>query len=269
VSFTDNQPDFTWLNPYEEKTFTQYFLPYRELGVVKNASKDLLLNIDKQADNLVIKVFATSVTKDVTVVLKSTSGDLIFSETTTLSPESVYLKEVKTGADVNEPELIILDANGTELLAIRSEKAERPLPEPAKAALSPVDTPSCEQLYLTGLHLEQYRHATYNATDYYLEALRRDPSDVRNNNAMGLWLMRRGQFEKAETYFRKAIETQLQRNPNPYDGEPHYNLGLCLQYQAKYKQAYDAFYKSCWNAAMQDAGYMGCAQIFLPEKSID
>lgn len=28
--YTDNQPDFTWLQPYEEKTFTQYFMPYRE-----------------------------------------------------------------------------------------------------------------------------------------------------------------------------------------------------------------------------------------------
>jgi len=34
--FTDNQPDFTWLMPHEEKHFTQYFMPYRELGVVKN-----------------------------------------------------------------------------------------------------------------------------------------------------------------------------------------------------------------------------------------
>src|SRR5690606_32661417 len=44
--YTDNQPDFSWLNPYEEKTFTQYFLPYAELGLVKNATKDLLLNVD-------------------------------------------------------------------------------------------------------------------------------------------------------------------------------------------------------------------------------
>ena len=32
--YTENQPDFAWLMPYEEKLFTQYFLPYRELGVV-------------------------------------------------------------------------------------------------------------------------------------------------------------------------------------------------------------------------------------------
>lgn len=44
--YTENQPDFTWLMPFEEKSFTQYFLPYRELGIVKNASKDILLNID-------------------------------------------------------------------------------------------------------------------------------------------------------------------------------------------------------------------------------
>ena len=34
---------------YEEKSFVQYFLPYRELGVVKNATKDLLMNIDQDA----------------------------------------------------------------------------------------------------------------------------------------------------------------------------------------------------------------------------
>ena len=28
--YTENQPDFTWLQPYEEKSFVQYFLPYRD-----------------------------------------------------------------------------------------------------------------------------------------------------------------------------------------------------------------------------------------------
>lgn len=31
--YTDNQPDFTWLQPYEEKTFKQYFMPYKDIGV--------------------------------------------------------------------------------------------------------------------------------------------------------------------------------------------------------------------------------------------
>jgi len=256
--FTDNQPDFSWMQPYEEKTFTQYFLPYRELGVVKNASQDLLLNLDKEGDKAILKIFATSLQKKARIVLEG-----FLDETLDLSPEQVFEREIFVG---NIPfidlKLVVYSENGRELLSIKSEKTEpKPTPEAAKPAFSPEETPTCEQLYLTGLHLEQYRHATYIATDYYLEALKRDPSDVRNNNAMGLWLLRRGKFAESEKYFQTAIDTQLQRNPNPYDGEPRYNLGLALQYQDKNEVAYDAFYKSCWNAAMQDAGYFGCAQI--------
>jgi tetratricopeptide (TPR) repeat protein len=263
--FTDNQPDFSWMQPYEEKTFTQYFLPYRELGVVKNASQDLLLNLDKEGDKAIIKIFATSLHKKARIVLEG-----FLDETLDLGPEQVFEREVLVG-DVSfvDLKLMVYSENGRELLSIKSEKKElKPTPEPAKPAFSPEETPTCEQLYLTGLHLEQYRHATYNATDYYLEALKRDPSDVRNNNAMGLWLLRRGKFVDSEMYFNTAIETQLQRNPNPYDGEPRYNLGLALQYQSKDEEAYDAFYKSCWNAAMQDAGYFGCAQISCKKDNI-
>lgn len=111
------------------------------------------------------------------------------------------------------------------------------------------------------MHLEQYRHATYMPTDYYQEALNRDPSDVRNNNAMGLWLLRKGQFAKAESYLRQAVKTLTEKNPNPYDGEPLYNLGLSLKYQDKLAEAYDYFYKACWNDAWQHMSYYSLAQI--------
>src|SRR5690606_34469803 len=108
--------------------------------------------------------------------------------------------------------------------------------------------------------LEQYRHATYNPIDYYQEALRRDPKDMRCNNAMGLWLLRKAKFSEAEQYFQKAVDTLLERNPNPYDGEPLFNLGLSLKYQGKYVKTYNAFYKSTWNAAWQNTGYFHIAQ---------
>ncbi|MDR6845777.1 DUF5107 domain-containing protein [Flavobacterium granuli] len=256
--YTDNQPDFSWMQPYEEKTFTQYFLPYRELGMVKNASQDLLMNIEGDYQKAIVKIFATSKFKNVKIIVEG-----FYEETVTLSPELVFEKEINVGPTlISELKLSVYDENGKVMLSIIPQEQENKLiPEPAKPAFSPKETPTCEQLYLTGLHLEQYRHATYNAADYYLEALSRDASDVRNNNAMGLWLLRRGRFEESEKYFQEAINTHLQRNPNPYDGEPHYNLGLALKYQGKNKQAYDFFYKSCWNAAMQDAGYFACAQI--------
>ena len=107
--YTDNQPDFTWLQPYEEKTFTQYFMPYRELGVVKNASKDLLINVEREGDELVVKVFATSSCRDVEVRL-SAAGEELLSERTDLSPETVYKRRIETGAELSEVSLAVLDA---------------------------------------------------------------------------------------------------------------------------------------------------------------
>ena len=74
-------------------------------------------------------------------------------------------------------------------------------------------------------------------------------------------LLRRGRFSKAERHFKKAISTLTERNPNPYDGEPLYNLGLSLKHQGKSKEAYDAFFKATWNAAWQDASYFELAQL--------
>ncbi|MCB0752836.1 MAG: DUF5107 domain-containing protein, partial [Ignavibacteriae bacterium] len=84
---------------------------------------------------------------------------------------------------------------------------------------------------------------------------------IQNNNAMGMWLLRHGRFDLAEPYFRKAIKTITTHNPNPYDGEPFYNLGLCFFYQEKLDEAYNYFYKSIWNSAWQENGYFQLAKI--------
>ncbi len=261
--YTDNQPDFSWLQPYEEKTFTQYFMPYRELGVVKNASADLLLNVERDGGQLVVKVFATRAMDHVRVSLRGAGKELL-AETIAVSPEKVWEKRVDApGAKFSQLALELSDAaTGKCLLAWQGvEEQIKELPDPAKAAKEPCEIQTCEELFLTGQHLEQYRHATYDPTAYYREALKRDPSDIRCNNALGLWLIRHGKFEEAESYLRRAVERQLERNPNPYDGEPLYNLGLALVFQGKADEAYDNFYKACWNGAWQDAGYFALARI--------
>lgn len=269
--YTENQPDFTWLQPYEEKSFVQYFLPYRELGIVKNATKDLLMNIDQdgKSGKVNFKIFATS-EQHVCVELRDDDGTVYYSKEVTITPENIMEENVDVnGAKLSQLNLSIT-AGGRTLLTWHSEPDEvKPIPDAAEAALLPEEIKTTEQLYLTGLHLEQYRHATYNPVDYYEEALRRDPLDVRNNNALGLWYIRKGRFERAEKYLRTAVKVLMKRNPNPYDGEPIYNLGLALKYQGRTDEAYDQFYKSTWNGAWQDAGYFACAQISLMRNRLD
>ena len=142
----------------------------------------------------------------------------------------------------------------------------RPIPDAAEAALSPQETKTVDQLYLTGLHLEQYRHATWSALDYYEEALRRDPLDYRCNMQIGLWYLRRARFEKAKDYLQTAVKVQKKRNPNPYDGEALFYLGVVNKFLNRTQVAYDCFWKSTWNKAWADAGYFEAACISMADE---
>ena len=280
--YTENQPDFTWLMPYEEKQFVQYFMPYRELGVVKQASKDFILNIEETEKDACIKVLATS-KQTVQVKLCNKNGETFFDQMVTLSPEKVFEQTVDVKGSKLEDLLLAICKEqsvqasnvhsifkGAPLLFWQAEPDEiRPIPDAAEAALSPEDTKTNDQLYLTGLHLEQYRHATWSALDYYEEALRRDPNDVRCLNQTGLWYLRRGRFDKAELYLRKAVKIWQKRNPNPYDGEALFNLALTLKYQQRSNEAYELFWKSTWNKAWADAGYFEAACISVSQGRYD
>jgi tetratricopeptide (TPR) repeat protein len=261
--YTDNQPDFSWLQPGEEKSWVQYFMPYAEAGYVKNATKDAVVNVEVQNGHATIILYTTSEFKDLRIVLADSGGNVYLDDRADVSPDRVYAGSIAVG-DVPADELMftLYAPDGRRMLGYRADKPGiKPVPEPAQAADLPEDIASVEQLYLTGLHLEQYRHATYSPEDYYREALRREPGDVRCNNAMGRLFMHKGLFAEAERHFRRAVKTLTQRNPNPYDGEPFYNLGWSLRMQGKEEEAYGAFYKSVWNAAWQDAGYFALAQM--------
>ncbi|MFP5081710.1 DUF5107 domain-containing protein [Pedobacter sp. JCM 36344] len=263
--FTDNQPDFAWLKPFEEKTFTQYFLPYRELGVVKNASKNILLSLDQVDGEIVLKVFVSS--NQHLKMCTFCSGILYKEESLHLVPEDVYIIKIPVmeNRQLNDFSVSFFDDQGQAVLSYdpMDDSAEQPLPEPAKPALLPHEIENNEQLFLTGQHLEQYRHATYRPMPYYLEGIKRDPNDIRCNNAVGAWYLKRGMFQKSIIFFEKAVSTITSRNPNPYNCEPYFNLGQSHFFLNDINAAYDAFFKATWDNAFQDTAYYLIAQIDL------
>ncbi len=272
--YTENQPDFTWLMPYEEKQFVQYFMPYRDLGIVKQASKDFVMNIHEDGR---LQVYATS-KQEVEITVLTHRAQYLLRKTVTLSPEVLFDEVIDLqGHSINELSVYLSRPDVADpshrihtILAWQAEPDDiRPIPDAAEPALRPEDIKTIDQLYLTGLHLEQYRHATWSALDYYEEALRRDPMDYRCNNQVGLWYLRRGRFDKAEPYLRTAVKVLQRRNPNPYDGEPIYNLALCLKYQFRPYEAHELFWKATWNKAWADAAYFEAACISTGMRDFD
>ncbi len=254
--YADNQPDFTWLKPYEEKTFTQYFMPYKHVGRVKNATKDTSVNLELEGRNCIIKAYASGVFPQCQIKVCE-NGETIFADQADLSPTEIYDAAFTTELDsLTGCTLTITDVHGNTLVSYTAVEEElESTPDPADPLLPPSELKSTEELYLGALHLEQYRHATFSPDDYYLEGLRRDPSDIRLNNGYGLLQYRRGNFEEAVKLFKKAIEKQTWKNPNPYHGECYFNLGLALVMTGKLDEAYDAFYKATWSYETQSSGF--------------
>ncbi|RCW65871.1 DUF5107 domain-containing protein [Saliterribacillus persicus] len=268
--YTDNQPDFSWLQPYEEKSFKQYFMPYKNIGAVKNASIHAAVNleVDEALENADVFVYATSEIDEATIELKG-KDTLYLSETRSLSPTDTYHINLKLNPEekAENLRLVVRDKEGTILVAYQPERiVEDKLPDPLEPMPESEELTTTEELYLAGIHLEQYRHATFEAEGYYKEGLHRNPKDIRINVAYGRLLLRRGLFKESEKYFRKAIDSLTWRNPNPEDSEAFYQLGLALKLQGKSQDAFAHLYKSIWSANCQDKGYFALAQIACEDK---
>jgi tetratricopeptide (TPR) repeat protein len=269
--YADNQPDFSWLQPYEEKSFKQYFMPYKHIGAVKNATRDAAVNLEVHPTNhtATLSVYATALFADATIELRG-ADQTYLSETMTISPTQTFAHAIPLDPQERVTDLFVRvsTANGRELVTYRPETPEiTRLPEAAQPLPPPTEISNNESLYLAGQHLEQYRHATFTSETYYLEGLKRDPGDIRINIAYGTLLLRRGSFQEAESHFRAAIETLTRHNPNPYDSEAYYQLGVALKFQHRLDDAFAAFYKAIWSVAWQDCGYFSLAQIACEKKA--
>jgi tetratricopeptide (TPR) repeat protein len=250
--YTDNQPDFSFLQPGETKTWSQFWYPIRDIGAAQQANARAAVSFSSDK----LGVAATEVFDGAQIELLK-DGKVKESWIHDLSPAKPFTTNHSGGTGVR-----VLTKEGKEIISYTPKKLpKRELPEPAQEPIAPADIKSSDELYLTGLHLDQYRHATRKPELYWLEALKRDPSDVRCNNGLGLRSLRRGEFEKARAYFHTAVTRLTKLNPNPYDGEPYYNLGLALRFLGRDKEAYDAFYKSTWNYAWQSAAYHAIAEL--------
>jgi len=261
--YTDNQPDFSFLQPGETKSWSQYWYPIQKIGPAQKANLDAAVNLQLDKRRLRIGVAVTRSFPGAVVRLerkgRSTEWDA------DLQPGRPLIAEVPQARipwKVDETKLRVLDHDGEQIISYEPvAHVKRRVPAPATEPPAPNDIPNADELYLTGLHLDQYRHATRSPAPYWREALRRDPLDARCNNALGSWHLRRGEFAEAEAHFSRAIERLTRRNANPYDSEAYHNLGLCLRYLDRDAEAYNAFYKATWNQAWAAASYHALAEI--------
>jgi tetratricopeptide (TPR) repeat protein len=261
--FTDNQPDFGFLLPGEVRTFRQCWYPLVGVGPVQAANLDVALLLERRGEGLRLGVAATRELDGARVRLEAPEGTIL-ERTVDLAPHRPMLPvevPLPVGTRLTDLQLSVSHA-GRELIRYQPVAVRRGDPPPAASEPpEPAQIGTIEELYLTGMHLQQYRHATRRPEDHYREALRRDPGDSRTNAAMGEWHLRRGELVAAERHLRAALERLEQRNTNPRDGEASYLLGVVLRLQGRLEEADDAFGKAGWNGAFTPASDTARAEI--------
>jgi len=268
--YSDNEPDYSFIQPYESKTLKQYFYPIRGLGQLKEANTEAAASFEVTDKNVArIGLNTTSRRPNAKVLLKSGEQALL-DETVTIDPNTPYLKEVAlpAGLKAEDVRLSLLASTGEELIAYQPKpKRNTPMPPAVTAPPAPKNIKTVEELFLAGLRLDQFHHPTWDPMPYFQEALSRDPGDSRTNIAVGIIKMRQARVEEAEKFFKTALSRVTASYYRPREGEAYYYHGLALRYLGRYDEAVTDLNQATWSEGFHSAAHYQLAGIAVLQKN--
>jgi len=263
-AYSDNQPDYSWAQPYEVKVVKQYWFPIRKMDDVKYADLNGAVNLEVTDNNAVKVAINTTRRHEGAKVILKAADETVFAKTITIGPAEPFAASVELPSPVAATAmcLSLVSAEGRTLLSYRP-KVYPPTEMPASVEPPPApkDIKTIEELYLAGLRLEQFHNPKLDPMEYYTEALQRDPGDYRVNTQLGIVYCKRGMYAEAAEKLNAAVGRATKNYTSPKDGEALYYLGVALKAQHKNKEAYDAFYKATWSLAWRSAAYYALAQL--------
>lgn len=248
-TFSNNQPDYSWIFPHAVKDAKNYWYPIRDLEVVKNSTVDASVGMLMRDTKTIFFGFnTTSKFNNARLILKL--GDAILVEKTIdIDPASPFTSTYKSRKKIDEYQLFISlnDSNGIELVSYRPYKAKKTeLPNPQERVKSADEIDTLEDLYLTGRFVEQFSRPGKNPDDYYLAALDKSPKDYRSNIAMGQRRYSQMRYKEALKFLETASDKLKIKYYQPKEGELYYYKGLIQKSLGMEEEAYANFARATW-----------------------
>ncbi|HOW39720.1 MAG TPA: DUF5107 domain-containing protein [Bacteroidales bacterium] len=265
-AFSDNQPDYSWIKPYEVKTWKQYWYPIKDIKGFKYANLNGAVNLEqKEGNNIFLGYYSTQKVSKAKVILRNREK-VIFEKTMEISPAVTFTGTIKVEGQYKLTDLYteLVDTETKQVLVSYQPVEQKPageLPEEVKRPEAAEKMATVEELFLTGNRILQFYNPTLNAMDYFNEALRRDPSDIRTNIAVGTVQLKNGEYEAARSSFSKAIKRLTKDYTRPENCEALYLEGLTLKALGLYDEAADTLYRATWDYAWHAAAYLELARI--------
>lgn len=226
------------------------------------------MNLEVKPENSVfLGYYSTGKVENAKVVLEN-YGKVVFKKDISISPGKPFTETIKVdGAfDLYNLKTQLINVADNEIL-LEYQPVQLPpvekLPEAWQGYPSPDKIATVEELYLTGKRVEQFYAPQYNAMDWYNEALKRDPGDIRINMAVGNYYLKNGDYLTARKYLAAAIKRLTKDYTRPDNCEALYLQGLVLKSLGLYDEAIDTLYRATWDYACHSSAYFQLAQISM------
>ena len=269
AAYSDNQPDYCWINPQETKEFTAYWYGIRNLNNVNRGNEKATVNMDiNPSGEIHVAANVTQIRRNAKVVVTHNDKVLYSKAISLIAPDKPFADDFKVdAAEVAEPTEVTMSlyaADGELLIDYHPYKHDLTKPHPEDLLPvnpDPKSIENTEELFYVGMRNLQFHQAHTDPMDYFNEVLRRDAGDVRTNTQVGILLRKAGNYQKAAEHLRKAIARQTANYTRPSDGEAMYNLGLILKAQQKWEPAIDTLYRAAWDYEYASSAYYQLAQI--------
>ena len=264
--WSDNQPDYSWIAPYETRRVDQFWFPVKGIGGVKNATVDGAVNVDRLKDGRLLVGFHSTRELEGCIVRLFRDRDCVFEERgVSIGPDAPWRRELDADAETADQRYTaaIFDASGTAFLSYTPVGPDPRAPLPPKVAnpKPPASYSSAELAYETGLRLDQFHNGLVDPLPYYERALAIDPDYTRANVALGVRLAKRGSFAEAKPYLERAVARATQNFTRALDAAPEYYLALVERHLGNLKRAEDLFWRCTWRATHKKESFVELARL--------
>ena len=178
---------------------------------------------------------------------KGTQINFMTESSNTGMTDSTVIKELsrRTGVKVVITEIpqATMKEKAKVLIASKTDMPDVITDMPSAAGMN-----SADELYLAGVHVDQYRDPAVLPDSYWKEALNRNINHIPSLIAMAKYELNRYSLDSAKRYAERAIETLTLFNERTQSGEAYYTMGRILEANGDTDKVYDFYYKAYWAA---------------------
>ena len=137
--YTDNQPDFSFLQPGETKSWSQYWYPIQKIGPVQHANLNAAISLHLKKGELQLGVAVTSNQPQITVIVSANQKE-VASFDRDLSPNLPFIEKIKLSRNTVETDLLVrvTGKGGRELISYQPKpRVKGEVPPPATEPPAP------------------------------------------------------------------------------------------------------------------------------------